>query len=145
MDNFSITKNGEPLDESLYSIDLDNKTFSSKEDDLVLDFTGLAGWTFHTGWNCTFITGSNCTVKAGNCCTFNTGDDCKFKTGSFCTFHTSDRCTFDTGNYCTFMLWDINTCKFKYYDGISTILDLGDNKHYLLTKELVNMLKIANG
>ena len=50
--NYSITKNGKPLDKSLYSIDEKTKTFSSNESDLVLDFSNEYGWTFKTGILC---------------------------------------------------------------------------------------------
>ncbi len=177
MVNFSITQCGKPLDEYLYTIDLTNKIFSTSTDDLVLDFSGLAGWDFITGSYCTFYTSRNCTFKTGqfctfrtqggcifqtgsSCtfltclrCTFNTDDDCTFKTGSrctfktrrFCTFRTSTDCTFDTGDSCTFMVYNINSHKFKSYDGMSIILDRHDKKHYVLTKELIDMMKITNG
>ena len=160
---FSIRQYDKTLALSKYSIDLDTKVFSSKENDLVLDFTH--GWTFKTGSTCNFNTGKDCTFKTGSGCTFKTGYDCTFDTGSICTFKTGDYCTFDTGSYCTFntgyeckfntgsvctfMLFDINTCKFKkydgIYDGISIILDIKDNNHYVLTKGLIDMLKVMNG
>ena len=129
MDNFSITRNGKPLDESLYSIDLETKVFSSKEHHIVLDFLDCNGWKFTTG----------------SCCTFNTGDYCTFTTSWGCTFSTGWNCTFDTDESCTFMLYYINTCKFKSHDDISIILDRNDNKHYILTKDLIDMLKVING
>ena len=177
MDNFSITHNGSPLSQYLYTIDLDNMTFSSDKDNLVLDFSGLSGWnfttgnnctfitdwycrfitgdrcTFTTGYNCTFKTGKGCTFKAGIGCTFdtdsrcifNTGDKCTFTTDFYCTFHTGSECTFTTGNSCTFLLYGINRCKFKSYDGYSTILDREDNKSYKLTKDLIDTLKVIKG
>ena len=161
MNNLRITQNGKPLDESLYTIDMENMVFSSGEDNLVLDFTGLDGWTFKTGndcifttsYGCTFDTGSDCTFKTGSHCTFNTGSDCTFKTSYNCTFKTSynctfktgDDCTFDTGECCIFSLYNIDTCKFKIGDGYSTILDRTDKKHYLLTKEFVKLQKVVNG
>ena len=161
MDNFSVTQFGKPLDESLYTIDLENKVFSSGEDYLVLDFTGLSGWTLHIGHNCTLKTANKCTLNTGrdctfdtcdgctfqtdNRCTFHTGFNCIFKTGTNCTFKTGVLCTFDTLNSCTFLLYDINTCKFKSYDGYSIILDRRDNEHYLLTEEFVQLQKIKNG
>lgn len=63
--NYSVTKNGKPLDKSLYTWDEETKTFSSKEDGLVLDFSDCSGVTFETGSNCTFDTRSRCTFKAG--------------------------------------------------------------------------------
>ena len=109
--NYSITKNGKPLDRSLYSIDEDTKTFSTEENGLVLDFNGLGGWTFKTYSNCTFNTNSYCTFNTYSDCTFNTGCNCNFKTGSHCNFKTGFACTFKTGSVCTF-----NTgygCTFK--------------------------------
>lgn len=55
---YSITKNGKPLDKSLYTIDEETKTFSSNENGLVLDFSEEWGWTFRTGSGCIFRTGS---------------------------------------------------------------------------------------
>ena len=147
MDNFSITQNGKPLDKSLYTIDLDNKVFFSKENELVLDFNSCNdyGWTFKTGYGCTFKTGSNCTFTTKGDCTFQTFDNCTFKTGVTCTFRTYDNCTFTTGGLCTFSVYNINTCKFKSYDRISSIiLDRSVNKHYLLTKEFIDLQKIKN-
>ena len=157
-----ISQYGNLLSEDKFSIDLDNKVFRSIEDNLVLDFKGLYDWAFITGDDCMFITASNCTFDTGsnctfdttyNCkfitgddCTFDTGFDCNFKAGSSCIFKIDWSCSFDTGDSCTFSLWGINTCKFKYSDDISsTILDREDNKHYLLTKEFVDMLKVING
>ena len=120
MNNFSITQYGTPPSKDKYSIDYVKKVFTSKEDDLVLDFTYLTGWTFKTGGRCTFITGSDCTFKTASCCTFhtlenctfetgysgrcmfNTGKRCIFKTGDNCIFKTGDYCTFETGVFCTF-------------------------------------------
>ena len=158
MDNYSITRNGEALSTYQYSIDLENKTFSSSEDYLILDFT--SGWTFNTGNNCIFKTGNgctfdtgyscifstsaNCTFTTGNGCTFDTGYRCTFKTGSGCTFNTGGGCTFNTGNKCIFLLWMINTCKFKKYNN-SIILDRENGNTYKLTKEFIQLRKITNG
>ena len=107
---FSITKNGEPLNKSLYTRDEKTKTLYTNEIWLVLDFrdypdctfkTGY-GCTFKTGYGCTFDTGSDCTFDTGSNCTFDTGSDCTFDTGSNCTFKTEYDCTFDTGYGCTF-------------------------------------------
>ena len=127
--NFSVTQYGIPLDPSKYNWDPKTKTFSTDEENLVIDFSDINGVTFKTGDNCTFKTGSyctfktlsdctfktedyctfdtgyNCTFKTGYSCTFNTGSYCTFNTGSSCTFKTEDNCTFKTGSYCTF------TCK----------------------------------
>jgi len=161
MDRFSITKNGNPLDESLYTIDIENREFSSREDDLVLDFNGWIEFTFKTGDGCTFSTGGGCTFKTGyscnfytgsgctfiteNNCTFNTGESCTFNTSSYCTFNTESSCTFDTSGLCTFLICNVDTCKFRKYDGLSIILDRADSKAYKLTKEFVQLQKVKNG
>ena len=100
--------------------------------------------TFKTGSGCTFHTNANCTFKTGGGCTFTTYDNCTFTTAHNCTFHTGDGCTFTTYDNCTFLLWDINTCKFKTPSN-SIILDRNDSKHYILTKDLIRLLKVTNG
>jgi len=102
MTKFSITRNGEPLNESLYTWDEKTKTLSTEENNLVLDFSGYNNCTFKTGFKCTFKTGSDCTFKTGPNCTFNTGSNCTFNTGSYCIFNTRWDCTFSTGYDCTF-------------------------------------------
>jgi len=107
---FSVTQNGKPLFPDKYTWDPETKTFSTNEVNLVLDFSGIDGVTFNTGWNCTFSTGENCTFNTdGNCtfttdgnCTFKTGGDCTFNTGGGCIFSTGGGCIFSTGGYCTF-------------------------------------------
>ena len=153
MYNFSITQYGKPLDESLYTIDVKNKIFASRETNLVLDFTGIDGWTFRTSGDCIFNTGGRCTFNTEGSCTFNTGWSCMFHTRSYCTFNTySDctfktdfHCTFNTGHCCTFSLYDINSHEFKTHDGNSIIIDRTDFKHYLLTEEFVKLQKVKNG
>src|SRR3990167_5193985 len=97
-----ITQLGKELSKDKYVIDLKAKSFSTTEDNLVLDFSNEHGWVFKTGSYCTFKTGSNCTFNTGYNCTFDTGYYCTFNTGSNCTFNTGSNCTFDTGYYCTF-------------------------------------------
>ncbi len=108
---FSVTQDGKKLDPRNYTWDEKTKTFSTKENNLVLDFSNWNGCTFKTGSHCTFKTGSHCTFKTDFCCTFYTGSCCTFTTGSDCTFKTDSGCTFNTGSGCTF-----NTdsgCMFK--------------------------------
>jgi hypothetical protein len=90
--NFSVTKNGVELSSELYNWDEKTKTFSTNENDLVLDFSGINGLTFKTGSYCTFKTGPGCTFKTYSYCTFDAGSDCTFKTGSDCTFDTGSNC-----------------------------------------------------
>ena len=65
---YSITQNGTPLDKKLYTLDEETKTFSSSENNLVLDFGSESGCTFDTGSDCTFDTGFGCTFKTGSDC-----------------------------------------------------------------------------
>jgi hypothetical protein len=109
--NYSITKNGVELSKDLYTIDLKNKTLSTEESGLVLDFTGLNSWSFKTVSNCQFKTGSNCIFNTGSNCQFKTGSNCIFNTGSNCIFNTESCCTFDTGSCCTFKT--IHHCTFN--------------------------------
>ena len=99
---FSVTQNGKKLSEDLYNWDEETRTFSTNEEDLVLDFNEYDDVTFDTGPHCTFKTGSNCVFNTISCCTFKTGPGCTFKTGSHCTFKTGPGCTFDTGSSCIF-------------------------------------------
>ena len=169
--NYSITQNGKPLDKSKYTIDEKSKTFSSNEDDLVLDFHGLEGWTFKTGSNCTFDTGGYCTFntsgyctfKTGSCCTFDTGgnctfdtgsnctfntsSDCTFKTGRDCTFQTGSNCTFKTGGYCTFKTGSNCTfktgrdCTFNIYDNFKSIQTRGNSTILITNKKIHDYLE----
>jgi hypothetical protein len=123
MIKFSVTKYGIPLDPSLYTWDEKVRTFSSKEEGLVLDFTGVDGVTFKTYSSCIFKTGHSCTFKTGHSCTFNTRYSCTFKTDSHCTFKTDSHCTFDTGPSCTFKT-DFY-CAFN--TGPSCIFEVGVN------------------
>ena len=97
-----VLQNGKPLDLDKFEWDEETKTFSSKENNLVLDFSDLSYCTFNTGYGCTFKAGDNCSFDTGYDCTFKTGYDCTFKTGDNCTFNTGDNCSFDTGDNCTF-------------------------------------------
>jgi hypothetical protein len=87
-----VSQNGEPLDLSKFEWDEKTNTFSSNEDNLVLDFNYVDDCTFKTGFNCTFKTGSNCTFDTESDCTFDTGFNCTFDTGFNCTFDTRDNC-----------------------------------------------------
>ena len=89
---FSITKNGEPLNKSLYTRDEKTKTLYTNEIWLVLDFRDYSDCTFDTGYGCTFDTGSDCTFDTGSNCTFKTEYDCTFDTGYGCTFKTGYSC-----------------------------------------------------
>lgn len=92
---YSITRNGEKLHSSKYTIDLKNKVF---EIDIFtggfvdIDFTGLNGWTFMAGSYCAFKTGDDCFFDVGYSCYFETGSGCEFKTRSRCTFKVGSGC-----------------------------------------------------
>jgi hypothetical protein len=81
---YKIGQKGKLLDKSLYTIDNDQRIFTTTENNLTVNFKNLKGWTFRTGNNCKF--------KTGNFCTFYVGDDCKFSTWSGCVFIPGDDC-----------------------------------------------------
>ena len=106
-----VLKDGKPLPIDKFTWDEDTNTFSSIEDNLVLDFNEINSCTFNVGAYCTFNTAYNCTFKTAYNCTFNTGSKCTFDTGSDCTFKTEDTCTFNTRSKCTFDT--LSDCTFK--------------------------------
>ena len=129
-----VLQNGKPLDLNKFEWDEKTNTFSSSEDNLVLDFRWIDGCTFNTGYNCTFDTGSNCT--------FDTGSDCTFNTGHNCTFDTSSDCTFNTGSKCAVVRRDIyevieleegKEIKLNSY-GVSGYTEVNSKKLELLKK-----------
>ena len=65
---FTVSQKGQPLDPSKYTWDKATKTFSSNENNLVLDFSGVDYVTFKTGYGCTFKTGFYCTFTTGKKC-----------------------------------------------------------------------------
>jgi hypothetical protein len=118
---------GRPLSKKLYTWNENTKTFSTNEEELVLDFTGIDGVTFKAGSYCAFITGSDCTFKTEFDCTFKTGSDCTFKTDRYCAFNTGSNCIFKTDSWCTFKTGfncTFNTgfdCRFKVGKNCSLI------------------------
>jgi len=106
-----VLKNGKPLDLDLFEWNEKTNTFSSLEDELVLDFKNISHCIFETGSYCTFETGHGCTFKTGSDCTFNAKFECIFNTKSNCIFSTKSHCTFKTGSHCTFNT--SYTCTFK--------------------------------
>ncbi len=129
--SLSVTQFGKPLPKEKYTWDKKTKTFSTKEEHLIIDFNGNNGifctgnfCIFYTGSNCIFRTGSDCNFKTKSGCIFRTGSDCNFKTGRSCTFTTGHGCTFTTGADCVIIRRDVfeviripkkTTIKLKYY------------------------------
>ena len=118
----------------------DTKTFSSKENNLALDFKDI--------WGVTFKAGSYCTFKAGSYCTFKTGSDCTFDTGSGCTFKTWSDCTFDTGSGCTFDTW--SGCTFKTGSGCTFKTGSGctfntRNRSVIIRRDVYEVIEIPEG
>ena len=121
----SVTQNGKELSRDKYNWDEENQIFSTKENNLVLDFSDYFGITFLTGSHCTFTTGLNCTFTTDCYCTFKTGSYCIFKTGSDCIFNTGSDCMFNTGCNCTFKTGD--NCVIIRYD-VKGIIEIPANK-----------------
>jgi hypothetical protein len=142
-----VLQNGTPLDLDKFSWDEKTKTFSTNENNLVLDFSGIDGVTFKTGSCCIFKTGSDCIFK--------TGSDCIFKTGSDCTFKTGFSCTFTTGSECVIVRRDIfeviqpeknqkiklNGYTVKGYQDIKPHVITIDGKDIEVSEESFNQLK----
>jgi hypothetical protein len=97
-----VLQNGKKLALSKFNWDAKVKSFSTRENNLVIDFKGITHCTFTTAWGCTFTTSWGCTFKTDSDCTFTTGWGCTFKTGAGCTFTTGWGCTFKTDWGCTF-------------------------------------------
>lgn len=91
---FRVTKFGKKLSNDLYTWNENTKSFSTNETHLVLEFYGINGVTFKTGYACSFATGHDCS--------FDTSHSCVFETGSRCMFNVTDACKFDTGSDCVF-------------------------------------------
>ena len=81
-----VLQNGKPLDLDKFEWDEKTNTFTTQENDLMLDFGNIDNFNFNTGSYCNFNTGSYCNFKTGSDCNFNTGFNCNFKTGSYCIF-----------------------------------------------------------
>jgi len=97
-----VLQNGCELSLDKFTWDGNTRTFSTTENNLVLDFNGITHVNFITGSDCTFNTGSGCTFNTYWNCTFNTGFNCTFNTGDYCIFDTGSDCTFNTYSNCTF-------------------------------------------
>lgn len=122
--SYTITQNGDPLSASLYTVDEENKIFTTLEDNLLVDFTDLSGWCFHMdgcSW-CTILADDYCHVKAGHHNTivagvsscFQCGWATSYTTGPSCCFHSrGHENTFDVGDDC------IINCKDSCIDHIS--------------------------
>lgn len=102
-----VLQDGNPLPLDKFEWDEKTNTFSSNEDNLVLDFKEIDNCTFKTWSDCTFDTGFNCTFDTGSDCTFDTGCDCTFDTGCDCIFKTRSDCTFKTEEECVIVRRDI--------------------------------------
>jgi hypothetical protein len=84
-----VLQNDKPLALNKFSWHEKTRTFSSDENNLIINFDGIEGCTFYTGFSCTFDTGSRCTFDTDFDCTFKTNSNCTFKTDSHCTFKTN--------------------------------------------------------
>ncbi len=138
--NFKVTQNGNILDKNKYNWDPETRTFSTTENNLVLDFSELNGCTFKTGSNCTFKTGFNCTFKTESDCIFRTGFNCTFSTGYNCIFKTGSGCIFKTGFNCTFDTG--SDCIFKTGSGCT--FDTGE-KCVCIRRDVFEIIEIPNG
>lgn len=103
-----VLQHGKPLSLDKFTWNEVTNKFSSKEDDLVFNFSGISGITFITGSGCTFKTGSGCSFYPSCCCKFETGPSCLFVTGLDCTCNEGFSCIFDTGKDCVVIRRDVD-------------------------------------
>jgi len=88
---YKITKNGVAVDPKLYMIDEANQTFTSSENDLVLDFAGEDSWIFRIKYGCTITTGNHCFIDAWDSCIITVGERCTIDSGSDCNITVGDQ------------------------------------------------------
>jgi hypothetical protein len=65
-----VLQNGKPLDLDKFEWDEKTNTFTTQENDLMLDFDNMDNFNFNTGFNCNFNTLDNCGFKTGYNCNF---------------------------------------------------------------------------
>ena len=85
---FTVSQNGQPLPKSKYNWDEKTKTFSTEENNVVVDFGDVEGVMVKTGNSSTVKTGHSSTVKTGYSSTVTTGDSSTVTTGPCSTVKT---------------------------------------------------------
>lgn len=103
-----VLKDGKPLALDLFTWDEETSTFSSKEERLILDFSGINNCVFNvwddciikTGNNCILNTECNCILDSQDNCTLTVEDCCTIRTGNNCILNTGYNCVADTGGSC---------------------------------------------
>ena len=121
--SFTVSRYGKTLDPNFYTWDKENKIFTTKEDNVVLDFSTIDGVTFNTGSFCTIEAGSNCIFNIGDDCNVISGSGCNVVSGSGCMINTCSGCTFDVKDECVFKTG--SSCEFKV--GIECVIIRRDN------------------
>ena len=136
-----ILKNGQIVDSRKYDWNSETKTFSSNEDELVLDFGSLENVTIKVRNSCTINCGYYCTINCGYYCTINCGYYCTIKCGYYCTINSGNYCTINSGYSCTIRTyWNTEivagkNCILNYiYDGICECYKLEEKKKYKILK-----------
>jgi len=148
-----VLQNGKPLDLDKFTWDEKTNTFSSKENNLVLDFNGVTNCTFNTGSDCIFKTCSNCIFKTGDSCTFKIRGNCTFNTGdnSICLFNKvrffmDKKITYKTlthSNEKGYILKRDNEDYFHYENETNEIVYVDGIVSKILSKK-GNVLKVVN-
>ena len=93
---FTVRKNNKPLDISLYNWDEETGTFSTKENDLVIDFGNADNITFKIGFRTTIYCGSGCYINSGSFCKCYVGHGCYLNIGSGCYINSGDFCNINS-------------------------------------------------
>lgn len=71
-----VSQNGKPLALNKFTWCEETKTFSSDQDNLVIDFSLLDNCTINCKSSCAINCGRNCTIDCGRNCTIDCGGDC---------------------------------------------------------------------
>ena len=96
-----VLQGGKPLHESKFMWDESTKTFSSNEDNLVIDFNGIHYATIKCGYSATIDCGDYATIDCGESATIDCGDSATINCGRSATIKCGHYATIDCGSYAT--------------------------------------------
>lgn len=108
-----VLQHGKPLSLDKFTWNATTNKFSSKEDDLVFNFSKINDIKFIAGHSCEFKTGSGCSFYTDCCCEFKTGGGCLFvvniiPAGIHFTCNRDSCSTFRTGKDCVVIRRDVD-------------------------------------
>ena len=110
-----VLKNGKPLSLSKFCWDGKSKTFSSREDGLVVDFATMNFATIKCGYYATIDCGFSATIDCGGYATIDCGKSATIDCGYYATIDCGYSATIDCGDYATIKCGDYATIKCGDY------------------------------